>query len=229
MNISAIVLAAGNGKRMGADIPKQFLKINGEYILTKTLRVFQDSSVISDIVLVTGEEWIDFCRDEIVGKEGFSKVRHIITGGKERYDSSYAGILQCPNSDYVFIHDAARPYITEEILIRTAEEVQKYLAVAVGVPSKDTIKIVDDDGFVTDTPLRKNVWNIQTPQAFSYSLIRAAYEIMLEEGMQGITDDAMVVEASRLSRVKLVMGAYTNIKITTPDDLKIGEKITLRN
>ena len=80
MNISAIVLAAGNGKRMGADIPKQFLKINGEYILTKTLRVFQDSSVISDIVLVTGEEWIDFCRDEIVGKEGFSKVRHIITG-----------------------------------------------------------------------------------------------------------------------------------------------------
>ena len=96
MNISAIVLAAGNGKRMGADIPKQFLKINGEYILTKTLRVFQDSSVISDIVLVTGEEWIDFCRDEIVGKEGFSKVRHIITGGKERYDSSYAGILQCP-------------------------------------------------------------------------------------------------------------------------------------
>ena len=109
MNISAIVLAAGNGKRMGADIPKQFLKINGEYILTKTLRVFQESSVISDIVLVTGEEWIDFCHDEIVGKEGFSKVRHIITGGKERYDSSYAGILQCPNSDYVFIHDAARP------------------------------------------------------------------------------------------------------------------------
>ncbi len=210
MNICAIVLAAGNGKRMGADIPKQFLKINGEYILTKTLRVFQESSVISDIVLVTGEEWIDFCHEEIVGKEGFSKVRHIITGGKERYDSSYAGILQCP----------ARPYITEEILIRTAEEVQKYLAVAVGVPSKDTIKIVDDDGFVTDTPLRKNVWNIQTPQAFSYSLIRAAYEIMLEEGMQGITDDAMVVEASRLSRVKLVMGAYTNIKITTPDDLR---------
>ena len=153
-------------------------------------------------------------------QEGFSKVRHIITGGKERYDSSYAGILECPNSDYVFIHDAARPYITEEILIRTAEEVQKHLAVAVGVPSKDTIKIVDDDGFVTDTPLRKNVWNIQTPQAFSYSLIRAAYEIMLEEGMQGITDDAMVVEASRLARVKLVMGAYTNIKITTPDDLK---------
>ena len=118
MNICAIVLAAGNGKRMGADIPKQFLKINGEYILTKTLRVFQESSVISDIVLVTGEEWIDFCHDEIVGKEGFSKVRHIITGGKERYDSSYAGILQCPNSDYVFIHDAARPYITEEITER---------------------------------------------------------------------------------------------------------------
>lgn len=219
MIISAIVLAAGNGKRMGADIPKQFLEIDGDYILTKTLRVFQQSPEIQDIVLVTGAEWVDFCREEIVEKEGLSKVRHIIVGGKERYDSVYAGLLQCPNADYVFIHDGVRPYVTEEILKRTAEEVQKHPAVAVGVPSKDTIKIVDEKGFVVDTPARKNVWNIQTPQAFSYSLIRAAYEIVRDSDMNGITDDAMVVEASALSKVKLVMGDYTNIKITTPDDL----------
>ncbi len=219
MTISAIVLAAGNGKRMGADIPKQFLKIDGEYILTKTLRVFQESSVIQDIILVTGEEWVDFCRKEIVEEKGLSKVRDVIAGGRERYDSSYAGILKCPDSDYVFIHDAARPFVTEEILKRTADEVRKHPAVAVGVPSKDTVKIVDEDGFVIDTPNRKNVWNIQTPQAFSYSLIRAAYEIMLKDGMEGMTDDAMVVEASGLAKVRLVMGDYTNIKITTPDDL----------
>ena len=224
MIVSAIVLAAGNGKRMGADIPKQFLKIDGEMVLTRTLRVFQESPEIRDIVLVTGEEWVSFCRDEIVDKEGFSKIRHVIAGGKERYDSAYAGILACPNSDYVFIHDGARPFITEEILKRTLEEVVKHPAVAVGVPSKDTVKIVDQDGFVTDTPSRKNVWNIQTPQAFSYSLIRSAYEIVREEGMTDITDDAMVVEASGLSRVRLVMGEYTNIKITTPDDLACMKK-----
>lgn len=224
MIVSAIVLAAGNGKRMGADIPKQFLKIDGEMVLTRTLRVFQESPEIRDIVLVTGEEWVSFCRDEIVDKEGFSKIRHVISGGKERYDSAYAGILACPNSDYVFIHDGARPFITEEILKRTLEEVVKHPAVAVGVPSKDTVKIVDQDGFVTDTPPRKNVWNIQTPQAFSYSLIRSAYEIVREEGMTDITDDAMVVEASGLSRVRLVMGEYTNIKITTPDDLACMKK-----
>ena len=88
MIVSAIVLAAGNGKRMGADIPKQFLKIDGEMVLTRTLRVFQESPEIRDIVLVTGEEWVSFCRDEIVDKEGFSKIRHGISGGKERYDSA---------------------------------------------------------------------------------------------------------------------------------------------
>ncbi|MDO4804348.1 MAG: 2-C-methyl-D-erythritol 4-phosphate cytidylyltransferase, partial [Lachnospiraceae bacterium] len=217
MVTSAIILAAGNGKRMGADIPKQFLAINGEYILTKTLRVFQESPEIQDIVLVTSGEWLDFCREEIVEKEGFSKVRHVITGGSERYDSVYAGLLACPNADFVFIHDGVRPYVSEEVLRRTAEEVLIAHAVAVGVPSKDTIKIVDGNGFVVETPDRRNVWNVQTPQAFAYSLIRAAYEIVREEGMTGITDDAMVVEASKLCKVKLVMGDYANIKITTPD------------
>ena len=217
---SAIILAAGKGQRMGTELPKQFLSMGDDMLLTKTIRVFEESSVIQDIVLVTSEDWIGFCRTEIVDREGFRKVRKIVAGGKERYDSVYQGLLACPNADYVFIHDGARPFVTEEILVRTQEAVEKYEACAVGVPSKDTVKIVDEDGFVESTPPRENVWNIQTPQAFSYPLIRAAYEVVRDNNMTGITDDAMIVEKSRLAKVKLVMGSYYNIKITTPEDMK---------
>ena len=217
---SAIILAAGKGQRMGTELPKQFLSMGDDMLLTKTIRVFEESSVIQDIVLVTSEDWIGFCKTEIVDREGFRKVRKIVAGGKERYDSVYQGLLACPNADYVFIHDGARPFVTEEILVRTQEAVEKYEACAVGVPSKDTVKIVDEDGFVESTPPRKNVWNIQTPQAFSYPLIRAAYEVVRDNNMTGITDDAMIIERSRLVKVKLVMGSYYNIKITTPEDMK---------
>ena len=217
---SAIILAAGKGQRMGTELPKQFLSMGDDMLLTKTIRVFEESSVIQDIVLVTSEDWIGFCRTEIVDREGFRKVRKIVAGGKERYDSVYQGLLACPNADYVFIHDGARPFVTEEILVRTQEAVEKYEACAVGVPSKDTVKIVDEDGFVESTPPRENVWNIQTPQAFSYPLIRAAYEVVRDNNMTGITDDAMIIERSRLAKVKLVMGSYYNIKITTPEDMK---------
>ena len=217
---SAIILAAGKGQRMGTELPKQFLSMGDDMLLTKTIRVFEESSVIQDIVLVTSEDWIGFCKTEIVDREGFRKVRKIVAGGKERYDSVYQGLLACPNADYVFIHDGARPFVTEEILVRTQEAVEKYEACAVGVPSKDTVKIVDGDGFVESTPPRENVWNIQTPQAFSYPLIRAAYEVVRDNNMTGITDDAMIIERSRLAKVKLVMGSYYNIKITTPEDMK---------
>ena len=217
---SAIILAAGRGQRMGTELPKQFLSMGDGMLLTKTIRVFEESSVIQDIVLVTGKDWVGFCRTEIVEREGFRKVRKIVTGGKERYDSVYQGLLACPNADYVFIHDGARPFVTEDILVRTQEAVEKYDACAVGVPTKDTIKIADGDEFVESTPPRKNVWNIQTPQAFSYPLIRAAYELVRENNMTGITDDAMIIERSKLAKVKLVMGSYYNIKSTTPEDMK---------
>ena len=217
---SAIILAAGKGQRMGTELPKQFLSMGDDMLLTKTIRVFEESSVIQDIVLVTSEDWIGFCKTEIVDREGFRKVRKIVAGGKERYDSVYQGLLACPNADYVFIHDGARPFVTEEILVRTQEAVEKYEACAVGVPSKDTVKIVDEDGFVESTPPRENVWNIQTPQAFFYPLIRAAHEVVRDNNMTGITDDAMIIERSRLAKVKLVMGSYYNIKITTPEDMK---------
>ena len=216
---AAIVLAAGRGKRMESDTPKQFLHIENEMIIEKTLRVFEASDVIDEIILVTGEDWVEFCRDEIVAKNDFKKVRAIVVGGAERYDSVYAGLLACPEADYVMIHDGARPFVTEAILERVSEAVKEFDAAAAAVPSKDTVKIADEHGFVVSTPDRRRVWNMQTPQAFNYTLIRGAYEILKESGMTGVTDDAMVIERSGLGRVKLVMGSYSNIKITTPEDL----------
>ena len=218
---AAIIVAAGTGSRMNSATPKQFLPLDNEMVLTKTVRVFEESPEIQEIILVVSPEWADFVKQEIVLKENFRKVKKIVHGGAERYDSVYAGLLVCPEADNVFIHDGARPYITEAVIKRCAEAVDLYQAAAVGMPSKDTVKIADENGFVASTPDRKRVWSIQTPQAFSYAIIRAAYELIRDTDMRGITDDAMVVEATGLARVKLVEGSYANIKITTPEDLKI--------
>ena len=226
---TAIVLAAGQGKRMNSNIQKQFLEVKGYPVLYYSLKCFQESSLIQDIILVTGKDVVSYCKEEIVEKYGFSKVSAVIEGGKERYDSVYAGLLACENSDYVFIHDGARPFITEEILERGLNGVKKTGACVIGMPSKDTVKIADESGCIKETPDRKLVWNIQTPQVFETSLILQAYERLKnrlpklqEQGIQ-VTDDASVVEMFTESRVKLVEASYQNIKITTPEDMKTAE------
>mgnify|MGYP002798185599 FL=1 len=152
---TAIVLAAGQGKRMHSKIQKQFLEIGGKPVLYYSLRCFQDSPLIDDIILVTGEDALAYCRSEIVDRYGFTKVSRIIQGGKERYDSVYAGLLACEDTDYVLIHDGARPFITEEILRRGMEGVKETGACVIGMPSKDTVKLSDAAGFVSETPDRK--------------------------------------------------------------------------
>ena len=222
--VTAIVVAAGSGTRIGGDVPKQFLEFRGEPILTLSLRVFEKSSDVDEVILVTSEPYIDYCRREIVEKYGFRKVRDVICGGEERYDSVYRGLLAAEGADYVMIHDGARPFITEEIVHRCAEAVRKYGSAVAGMPSKDTVKIADEDGIVRETPPRKYVWTIQTPQAFSYPLIRKANEMLFHDGrIKDVTDDAMILEASGLAEVKLVEGSYGNIKITTPEDLRFLE------
>lgn len=220
---TAIVLAAGQGKRMHSKIQKQFLEIGGKPVLYYSLHCFQESPLIRDIILVTGEEMISYCEQEIVKKYGFSKVRKVTAGGKERYDSVYAGLLCCQDTDYVYIHDGARPFITEEMVQRGYEAVKRNNACVMGMPSKDTVKLADSSGYVKETPDRKIVWNIQTPQIFSYDLIRGAYESIRKKDMTGGTDDAMVVEQETGTKILLVEGSYQNIKITTPEDLAIAE------
>ena len=144
---TAIVLAAGQGKRMHSKIQKQFLEIGGKPVLNYSLHCFQESPLIRDIILVTGEEMISYCEQEIVKKYGFSKVRKVTAGGKERYDSVYAGLLCCQDTDYVYIHDGARPFITEEMVQRGYEAVKRNNACVMGMPSKDTVKLADSSGY----------------------------------------------------------------------------------
>lgn len=220
---TAIVLAAGQGKRMNSKVQKQFLELGGKPLLYYSLKCFQDSGMIRDIILVTGAEAVPFCKEEIVEKYGLTKVTKVIPGGKERYDSVYEGLLSCENSDFVLIHDGARPFITEEIIRRGIQGVEKTGACVIGMPSKDTVKIADTQGYVAETPDRSTVWTIQTPQIFEYRLIREAHEKIRCRDMSAITDDAMVVEQETGVKVALVEGSYKNIKITTPEDLDIAE------
>lgn len=220
---TAIVLAAGQGKRMHSKIQKQFLEIGGKPILYYSMECFQKSPLIQDIILVTGEDMISYCQSEIVEKYDFTKVCKVTAGGKERYDSVYAGLLCCQDTDYVYIHDGARPFVTEEMIQRGYEAVKRTNACVMGMPSKDTVKLADPSGYIKETPDRKIVWNIQTPQIFSYDLIRGAYESIRKKDMTGVTDDAMVVEQETGTKILLVEGSYQNIKITTPEDLAIAE------
>lgn len=218
---TAIVLAAGSGKRMNSKVHKQYLIIQDRPVLYYSLKAFEDSAV-DEIVLVVGKGEEKFCRKEIVDKYGISKVKAIVEGGKERYHSVFEGLKQTSDADYVLIHDGARPFVNQDIIRRCMQEVQKYQACVVGMPVKDTIKIADEEGYAKQTPDRKNVWMIQTPQTFLYALIYEAYEEMLKTEDTAITDDAMVLERIKGKKSKLIEGSYRNIKITTPEDLLIA-------
>lgn len=229
----AIVLAAGRGKRMNSTVAKQYLLLQGKPILYYALKQFEDS-FIDDIILVTGAEDISFCKEEIVDKYDFSKVRQVVAGGKERYHSVHQGLLAagklCVSEEAcIYIHDGARPFINEAILNRAKESVSMYGSGVVGMPVKDTIKIADEQGFAVSTPKRSLVWQVQTPQCFLYSVIAPAYAELIDKEEQllaqgiAITDDAMVVELLSGNQVKLVEGSYENIKITTPEDLTVAE------
>ena len=218
---TAIVLAAGSGKRMNSKVHKQYLIIQDRPVLYYSLKAFEDSAV-DEIVLVVGKGEEEFCRREIVDKYGISKVKAIVEGGKERYHSVFEGLKQTSDADYVLIHDGARPFVNQDIIRRCMQEVQKYQACVVGMPVKDTIKIADEEGYAKQTPDRKNVLMIQTPQTFSYALIYEAYEEMLKTEDTAITDDAMVLERIKGKKSKLIEGSYRNIKITTPEDLLIA-------
>lgn len=218
---TAIVLAAGSGSRMQSKVKKQFMDFMGKPLVYYALKTFQESAV-DHIILVTGEESITYCKEEIVERYHFDKVQAIVPGGKERPESVYHA-LQVADSDYVLIHDGARAFVDEEILCRAMEGVDQYKACVIGMPVKDTIKILDEDNYAIDTPKRSTLWQMQTPQCFVTEEIREAYTLMFHDGCEGVTDDAMVMEQYGHRRVKLIKGSYQNIKITTPEDIFIGE------
>ena len=220
---TAIVLAAGQGKRMGTKVQKQYLELSGKPILYYSLKAFEVSPIIDDIILVVGQEQEEYCKSEIVEKYGFQKVRKIVSGGAERYHSVHNGLQEVKIGGYVFIHDGARPFVTEDIISRAYESVVENRACVVGMPVKDTIKIADENEYISETPDRELVWQIQTPQVFETELVKVAYEKLMGQEEIRVTDDAQVVESMMYEDVKLVKGSYENIKITTVEDLKIAQ------
>lgn len=229
---TAIVLSAGSGKRMNSETPKQYLPLLGKPVIYYSLKAFQDSPV-TDIILVTGADEVDYCLRNIVKPYGLTKVRAIVPGGRERYDSVYEGLKAAGPTDYVLIHDGARPVLTMEIINRSINMVQLEKSCVVGMPVKDTIRIVDAKRHATGTPERSTVWQMQTPQSFSFPYIMEAYGKMKQSAAKGedvsfITDDAMVVEHFMNGSVKMIEGSYRNLKITTPEDLKVAEEFLKR-
>lgn len=248
---TAVVLAAGSGKRMGGNVAKQYLTLGSRPVLWYALQAFEQSEIIDQIILVVGQGEIPYCMREIVEKYRFQKVDAVIEGGAERYlsvklaldaletraMSGYKTGTAAERADtavsgrgsYVFIHDGARPFVTGDMIRDTYEAAVKYGACVAAMPVKDTIKLADEETFAAQTPNRRQVWAVQTPQVFETALICEAYRRLTErlpalrrDGIE-ITDDAMVVETMLGRRVKLVQGTYRNIKLTTPEDMAVAE------
>ena len=227
----AIVLSAGQGKRMGTSIQKQYIELCGKPIICYCLEAFEKSEIIDDVIMVAGAGQEDYVTEEIVNKYHFGKVRAVVSGGKERYDSVWNGLKAVRDGmageeakeGYVYIHDGARPFVDEEIIKRAYTCVEENRACVAGMPVKDTIKVVDEKNYVKGTPERKTLWLVQTPQVFNIQLIKEAYQKLINEKIENATDDAMVVEQMMGHTVKLYPGAYENIKITTPEDLLVAE------
>jgi len=220
--VTAIVLAAGKGSRMNSDIPKQYLTLLGKPVLFYSLNAFEESDV-DEIILVTGSGEQEYCKKEIVEKYQFNKVTHIVEGGAERYHSVHNGLLSAKDVEYVLIHDGARPLISVEVINKAIENVKKTDACVVGMPVKDTIQIVDNDGAIESTPDRRRTWIAQTPQCFSFELALSSYNKAIESRDASITDDAMVVRKYGNASVMMLEGGYENIKVTTPEDIPMAE------
>ena len=241
MKVYGIVLAGGSGKRVGSEIPKQYIEVNGKPLLYYTLKAFEDSAV-DQVSVVADEAHLQFVVSEIVDKYGLKKVIRVCQGGSERFDSVHHGLDDLSTiaeaEDLVLIHDGARPFIKPEEINRMIDEVKLHGAAIAAMPVKDTIKVSDAEGFVAATTVRSNTWQIQTPQGFRFELVKEAYDKAAQmkwkspasepEAEGGLldagkifTDDSMVIEAVRPEqKIKLVPVSYENIKITTAEDLE---------
>jgi len=222
--VSLVVVAAGKGTRMNMNINKQYINVGGIPILARTLNVFDALNYIDEIVLVVHCDDVLYCKEKIIGENNYKKIKSVVTGGETRQESVFNGLKEVSqNSDIVLIHDGARPFVDEDSVARCIEAAKQYGVATVAVPVKDTIKSADSEDFVHSTLDRSVLWSIQTPQAFRYDIIMDSHKQAQKDGFIG-TDDTVLAE--RLgNKIKLVMGTYNNIKITTREDLIFAESI----
>lgn len=224
MQLSVIIPAAGLGRRMG-DIKKPYLDLAGKPILAHTLMAFQRCPLIHEIVVVVAAGDERECVKNVIIPYGIDKARQVVAGGATRQESVFKGLRKVSaDTDMVIVHDCARPFVTEDMIQNTLDAASEFGAATVAAPVKDTIKEADDDGFVVSTLDRQRLWSIQTPQTFRYDLLLRAHLQAREKNIQA-TDDASLIEELGGHAVKLVMGDYQNIKITTPGDLIIARVI----
>ncbi len=219
----AIIVSGGRGSRMKASKSKQFIELQGRAILSYTLEAFDKNSLIDEIILVLPEDEIELFKKTILSKEKINKLKAIVPGGIERQQSVYNGLRAITICDIVLIHDGARPFVTSRLIEEGIKYASLYGAAACGVTPKDTIKIIGEGGFSLSTPKRDTLCAVQTPQCFSYPLIKKAHEALIKSG-EKVTDDTMAVEALG-EKVYIYSGEYENIKITTPEDLVTAERL----
>jgi len=227
MKIVALIVAAGQGKRMNSKIGKPFIPIIGKPILFYTLKKFENCELIDQIYLVINGSEKEYCLKNVILKYRFKKVQELILGGDTRQMSVFNGLnLIDSDADIVVIHDGARPLVNEKIILESIKTSQKYGAVVAAIPSKDTIKEVENNFFIHTTLDREKIWRAQTPQTFKYKLILSAYKKAFKSGYFA-TDDAALLEKSGY-KVKMIKGSEENIKITSPFDIAIAEKYLMR-
>ena len=221
MKADAVIVSAGKGHRFMEGKKKQFHFLAGKPILAHTLDKFETCPLIRSILLVVGQEDMDFCMKEVIEKYQFKKISQIVPGGKRRQESVKNGIDALPkDTDIVTIHDGVRPFVSKAMIEDSIHSALRYGAVVLAMPVKDTIKISNPDGTVLKTLDRESLWQVQTPQTFQVNIIKEAYYRATEDGVIG-TDDASLVERTGV-KVHILPGSYTNIKITTPEDLLLA-------
>ncbi len=227
----AIILSAGKGTRMESSISKQYIDVLGKPVIYYTLDAFENS-IVDEIILVISEQDRNYVEETIINKYGFHKIKHLVCGGKERYHSVYNALKRVEEADNVLIHDGARPLILSGQIDMLLSQMKTYKACVAGMPVKDTIKIVDENHYVTNTPERSRIWQVQTPQVFRYPELREAYEKMMLDENPAVTDDAMVLEMygdpDLKKEIRLVELSYENIKVTTKEDLVFMKGILLK-
>lgn len=222
MSVSAIIVGAGTGHRIGRDTPKQYLSVAGKPVFYYTLKRFEECALVDAIVVVVARDWMVHVGTEIVDKFGFEKVRKVVDGGSERQDSVWAGLQAMESSPWVAIHDAVRPFISARKLEEVIRAGQKFGAAILAVSPRDTIK-TERDGFVDTTPARNQLRAVQTPQVFDYEILMSAYQKAIHDNVVSTDDSALVERMGH--RVKIVEGESNNIKITVPLDLRLAEML----
>lgn len=226
-HVTAIIVAGGNGSRMGTETTKQMIQLNGIPVVVRSILAFERSPLIKDIVVVAKADEKEKYR-EFIKTYSLKKIRRIVTGGATRQESVLNGFKAIDDKcDFVAIHDGARCLVTPEIIEKVLLDARRYEAASAANPVKDTVKITNPKGFVLSTPDRSTLWAAQTPQIFRADLYRAAAFMALKDGFEATDDNSLVEHLG--GKVKMVDCGYRNIKITTPEDIHIAEMFLKEN